>query len=437
MRQSFVTGLLTLLTLSCGSARAGLYYSGEAYAELPSQWRGFLLDQRMLRQLAVKATDKLPNPSRVKYEQALAKLEPKARDGKLTADECADLGALYIRLGEPARAVDVLRKGQRDFDKHFTIVANLGTAWQMLGDSDQAIAALEEAVHLAPGKFQKAEELQLRLARLRRGEAKNAGSLDDLFGARYVTDKGVYEAGKIADGQRKKLPADAAALLQQLALWLPADGRLLWQLAELANVMGDVQIAAAIMDGCVGEFGLRASELREHRQILRAAADELARNAEPPTKTQHEGHLAGLKAKSSRPLPIQLDGDELPAIKPDGLNHLPWSVLSETKVARKFKPAFPKYLQELDGKRVTVDGYMQPLGEDLDCAAFIVVENPIGCWYCEMPGIANMLQVEMPAGKTFTYSRKRIRIEGTLMLNATDPENFLYTVTKAKVIEEE
>ena len=30
-------------------AWAGLYYSGENYASLPSQWRGYLLDQRALR----------------------------------------------------------------------------------------------------------------------------------------------------------------------------------------------------------------------------------------------------------------------------------------------------------------------------------------------------------------------------------------------------
>jgi len=34
------------------TVRAGLYYSGETQAELPSQWRGFLLDQRTLRQIA-------------------------------------------------------------------------------------------------------------------------------------------------------------------------------------------------------------------------------------------------------------------------------------------------------------------------------------------------------------------------------------------------
>ena len=45
--------LVALLSLS-PALRAGLYYSGEQIAELPSQWRGFLLDQRALRNLAIK-----------------------------------------------------------------------------------------------------------------------------------------------------------------------------------------------------------------------------------------------------------------------------------------------------------------------------------------------------------------------------------------------
>jgi hypothetical protein len=429
--------LLLSLTLGSPVARAGLYYSGETFAEFPSQWRGYLLDQRLLRQAAVKPVGNTPNPVRKKYEAAVEALAAKARDQKLTADECADLGALYLRLGDAAKAVEVLRKGQRDFDKQFRIMANLGTSWQLAGDIDQAIAALEEAVKLAPGKFQKVEELHLRLLRLRRKEAKGADGLDALFGVHYATEKDNYEAGKIAEAEWKKLPDDAAAQLQQLALALPADGRLLWQLGELANACGDIQVAAAIMDGCVGEFGMRKAELGDHRRVLRAAADELTKKAAPVGKEDHVGHVTRLKAKSTRPLLQHFDQENLPEIKADGLNPLPWSVLTETKLDRKFKPTFARYLQQLDGKHVSMTGYMQPIGEDIDCAAFILIENPVGCWYCEMPDITAMLQVEMPAEKTFTYTRKRLRIEGTLLLNGADAESFLYTIRKAKVVEDE
>jgi hypothetical protein len=431
-----VAAVVLLLLAPC--ARAGLYYSGETIAELPSQWRGFLLDQRALRTIAVKPGRGAPdNPLRSRYEQEADRLEKASRQRKLSAAEAADLGALYVRLGDAGRAVEVLRSAQRDYPQHFRIVANLGTAWQLQGDLDQAAACLQQAVELAPGKLEKAEQYHLKLVRLRQREPRGSDGLDDLFGVRFVGESGQFEPGKLAEAERKKLPAEAAAVAQQLALWLPADGRLLWQLAELANAHGDVRTAAAIMDGCVVEFGLRQAELRKHRQLARTAADELARTTAPaagdPVKATHEGHAGILKARSQRPLLARVDQAGLPPVQADGVNALPWSVLAQTAIDRQYRPTFAKYLQELNGKQVTLSGYMQPLGEDLEVSAFMLIEYPVGCWYCEMPEIANIVLVELPAGKSKTYTRGRVKVEGKLTLNATDPENFLYTIGKAKV----
>jgi tetratricopeptide (TPR) repeat protein len=419
-------------------ARAGLYYSGETIAELPSQWRGFLLDQRTLRTIAVKpAGTTAATPARLRYEEAADKLVKLAKDRPLTADEAADLGALYVRLGEVGKAVEVLRPAQREHPEHFRLAANLGTAWQLQGDLEQAAAALHVAVKLAPGKYQKAEELQLKLVRLRARQGRDVQDLDDLFGVRFVGADGKYEPGKLAPEQRKVLPADAAAQVQQLALWLPADARLLWLLGELAAAHGDVATAAAIMDGCVTEFGLRAPELRLHRQAMRAAADERARGSGAEMKAQHEGHAGILKTRSSRPLANKLDQAPLPPIDPKGINALPWAVVTETTLDRQYKPTFPKYLQELDGKQVTLSGYMQPLSEDVECVAFLLIEYPVGCWYCEMPEMTGMVFVELPPGKAKTLTRNSLRVTGKLVLNGTDPENFLYTLRQAKVEEME
>jgi hypothetical protein len=424
-----------LLGFLSPAARAGLYYSGETIADLPSQWRGFLLDQRQLRNIAVKPTDKVPaGPERIKYETALKKLEKAAKDRKLTADELADEGALLVRLGEPAKAIDVLRTAQREFPNSFKIVANLGTAYQLAGELDQAAAALRESVRLAPGKHQDAEKAHLRLVQLRQKQPKDSQDLDDLFGVRYVGEGGKYEPGQLAAAERKKLPEDAAAVAQQLALWLPADGKLLWQLGELAGAHGDVQTAAAIMDGCVTEFGLRSPELRAHRQANRAAADELAKKgAGAPAKTEHSGHAGGLKPRSSRPLVNKLDEAALPTINATGVNALPWRVIGDTSVGRQFKVAFPQYLRELDGKQVTLTGYMQPLGEDTEAASFMLIQYPVGCWYCEMPEITGIVFVELAGEKTVRLTRGPLKVEGKLTLNGTDPENFLFTIGKAKV----
>jgi Flp pilus assembly protein TadD len=412
-------------------ASAGLYYSGEVFNPLPTQWRGFLLDQRTLRNIAIPPKPGTPaNATRSRYEQAAAALEKARQQRKLNADESADLGAIYVRLGENGKALELLRNAQREHPNHFHIAANLGTAWQLQGDLDQAAAALEQAVRLAPGVAQKAEEYQLKLVRHRRHQAKGNQSLDDLFGVRYVGESGKYEPGKWAAAERQKLPAEALAVTQQLALWLPADPRLLWQLAELAAAHGDVRTAAAIMDGCV-EFGLRTEELLEHRRLLRAAAE--VSKPKPGDRAAHEEHVSAFKARSTRPLASKLDTTVLPPIDPKGVNAIPWSVVTETTIDRHYRPTFPKYLRELDGKTICLSGYMQPLGDDPECAAFLFIENPIGCWYCEMPDLTGIVLVDLPAGKTKMYTRGRIQVTGELKLNSRDPENFLYTLEGATV----
>lgn len=400
MRRALLALLLLPLT-----ARAGLHYSGETFAELPSRWRGFLLDQRTLRQVAVKPGDAAPaSLLRLQYEREAVRLT-KLGD-KRSPDEAADLGALLVRLGDAAKAVEVLRPASRANPAHFRLAANLGTAWQMSGDLTRAAAALEQAVRLAPGKYVRAEQLHLKLVHLRQREKPGTQTLDRLFD--------------------EKPPSGAIARAQQLALWLPADARLLWQLAELAFAHGDVATAAAILDGCVTEFGLRDPDLQARRKQARAASDKAS-------KKEHEDHAELFKPRSSRPLLSKAGLAALPAIDPKGVNALAWEVLAETTVDRQARPTFAKYLRELNGKQVQVRGHMQPLGDNTDLGAFMLIEHPIGCWFCEMPEVANIVLVELPEGKSGRYTRDRVRVTGKLVLNATDPENFFYTLREAKI----
>ena len=433
MRPARLTAAVVVCLLGVAPVQAGFYYSGESFAELPSQWRGFLLDQRSLRTIAVRPTGiAAPGPIRKHYEAEVDRLSKLARQRKLTAEEAADLGAVLVRLGESARAIEILRRAQSDHPKHFHLAANLGTAWQMQGDLAQAAATLEQAVRLAPESQRRAEQLHLKLVRLRNQRTADGQALDDLFGVQYVGPSGRFEPGRLAEAQRKRLSPDAIALVQQLALWLPADGLLLWQLAELAGANGDFATAAAILDGCVTEFGLRAADLQKHRRAFRAAAEERAR-ASGDGKSVHEGHAGLFKPRSLRPLLRKLDQAALPPIDPKGVNNLPWSVVTETTLDRQYRPTFPRYLKDLDRKQVTLSGFMQPLGEDSDLSAFLLIEYPVGCWYCEQPDMTAIVLIEMPDGKSFHFTRGQIHVRGKLILNASDPENFLYTIRDAKV----
>jgi hypothetical protein len=411
------------------SARGGLYYSGEQYASLPTQWRGFLLDHRALRMIAVKPNvESEASPMRVRYRQEADKLQARAKKEKLGPDELADLGALYVRLGELEQAIEVLRPAQEAHPNHFALAANLGTAWQRQGDLRQAAAALEDAVRLAPGKFLPFEEAHLKLVRLR--QRGKPGELDDLFGIRYVGAKDAYEPGKVAAAQLKRLPSKGVAVVQQLALWLPSDGPLLWQLAELANAHGDVKNAAAMMEGCLVQFGLDDPALKKHRHILRDAVDTV-----PAVKVgEHTDQFPGtLQFRSRRPLLSKLETIALPPIDPKGTNPVPWELFGETGLDKPFKVSFPKYLRELEGKQISMTGFMYPLRDDPEMTAFLFIEAPVGCWYCEMPETTGIIYVEMPAGQTARYQRGPVRVVGRLSLNGADPEDFLYAVKNARV----
>lgn len=410
-----------------GFMHAGLHYSGEAFNPLPAKWRGFLPDQRLLRNLAVPQT--LPSPMAHTYADALLKLEARSRTGMLTATEAADLGALYLRMNKVEEALGVLRAASRRYPEEFAVQANLGTAWHLAGDLDQAQAALTEAVLLAPPRWKPYEEAHLKLVTLRRAEqraSRPTDTIDDLFGVRYVGPNGQPQAGPLP--LAKTLPENALHIVQQLALWLPADGRLLWQLGEIANAHGDVRTAANILDGCVTEFGMKSADLRASRQLYRQAADALLKLPD------HEQHTSTLKFASPRALTRTFDPALLPPIPPTGTTTLPWIVLGETTIGRRFPPEYLPYLEKLDGRHVQVIGFMRPAGlASPTVQAFLLTETPVGCWFCESPDPTGILAVELAPGETTEIARHAVKVEGILRLNRTDPESYLYELTEARI----
>jgi hypothetical protein len=394
-------GLIALLALA-GPVHAGLHYSGEAINALPAKWRGFLTDHRTLRMLAAPKSSSLVAET---YAEALNKLEGAARTRRLTADETADLGAILVRLGKPEKAVELLRPAAREHPRHFRLAANLGTAWQLSGDLEQAELALTDAVELAPADLRAAEAAHRKLVQLRRKEGKGpADAPDALF---------------------EKAPD--AAIVQRLALWLPADGRLLWQLATIAHAAGDIRTAAAMLDGCVVEFAMKSETLRKKRIEWRAAVDELDRRG-------HESTDRGTLAfKSTRALARAFDETRLPAINPNGPTELPWPALAETTLGKAFTPKHLKFVDSLDGKPVSIVGHIRPTTADTELTAFVFTEFPIGCWFCELPEPTGMVAVELAAGRMTDAVKTPVKVTGTLKLNRTDPESYVFSIVDARV----
>ena len=186
-----------------------------------------------------------------------------------------------------------------------------------------------------------------------------------------------------------------------------------------------------MLEGCVVQFGMSHPTLRKHRQILRDAVENV-----PQAKVGEahpDKHVGTLAFKSRRPLISKLESLPLPAIDPKGINAIPWELFGETTLEKPFKPNFPKYLRELEGKQISMNGFMYPLRDDPEMVAFLFIESPVGCWYCEMPETTGIIYVQMPEGQAARYERGLVRLVGRLHLNLTDPEEFLYSVRDARI----
>ena len=211
-----------------------------------------------------------------------------------------------------------------------------------------------------------------------------------------------------------------------MLLSLPADGRLLWLLAELAAAAGDVRAAAGMLDGCVTEFAMQSPVVRARRQAVRALADAAEKQGHaPPSRVAF---------KSPRAFARLIDPTGLSAVRRDAVNPLPWAVLGETEIDARGRPTFLPYLETLDGLRVELPGHMTPVGTaEAEVGAFLLTEAMVGCWFCEVPGPTQAVRVELPDGASVPVARGAVRVTGVLKLNRADPEGLPVTVVAASV----
>jgi tetratricopeptide (TPR) repeat protein len=297
--------LVVVLVLAwCGRASAGLYDPTQPPIVPREDPQEFLTRQLAdLRGLGPPDA-LLGGQASAAREEALARIQELRQRGPATAAEFAALGALLLRVrrsGPQAQdfeeAVAVLEQARRTFPRDFYVLANLASAYQLTGRLDAAASLLQEALEYAPAEHREMEGYHLRLVRQRAREQYRLGlaPLDELFvgpdrqALRYVGPSGSWEIGRLADSEKAKLPrgsvAEAMRVVQQLLLWFPDDGRLLWQYGELANAAGDWKTAAAALGQAVYTFRLSTPELKERRfWLLEAVAwrEVLARAGQEP-----------------------------------------------------------------------------------------------------------------------------------------------------------
>lgn len=299
------------LVLSLPHTRAGLYSphevtlfpvraDGTAEALMFGTQTAGPFRQELVRLLNVGD----PNPGRTQNPDRRAVLERiaarKATRDPLPPVEAAALAADLLRVGRADEAVNLLHPLSRGRNPDFRVLANLAHVHAFRGEWQQALDVQglvldfdelpRDLAHTTPEqrrwlrKVERTEYPQWLRIHRQRADAKLPPELEDvfpLFPVKFVNDAGVYEPGTLAAAERKKLPADAVAVVQQLVLWAPWDTGLYWLLAELYAAEGMLREAAVIFDQCADsrQYSNRPIFMA-HRLAVRDAAAKL-----PPEKS--------------------------------------------------------------------------------------------------------------------------------------------------------
>jgi tetratricopeptide (TPR) repeat protein len=232
--------------------------------------------------------------------QALEQL--KTMPQAFTVEDRLNIGTCLIRMLKFEDAILVLEETSRQDPSNFLVVSTLGTAYMLAGKNELAAGRLGIAMmywrkpyaelsqsqqeFLAEnmewkgdhpyGWYARCEQIQYRLAKLRRRELGNIKPLNfndsltkldalsllvqepgkDFQPVQFVGPSGKFEPGKIAAAEKAKLPPDAIAVVQQLLIWMPQDLRLYWLLGELMNADGDVDNAEIVFGEMLAKFAV-------------------------------------------------------------------------------------------------------------------------------------------------------------------------------------
>lgn len=100
------------------------------------------------------------------------------------------------------------------------------------------------------------------------------------------------------------------------------------------------------------------------------------------------------------------------------------------------KPVVNPVAQALADTEILVDGFIIPLTGKVEQSHFMLSRYPQSmCFFCGKAGPESAMQVFMKGGKKVPFTDKKIKVKGTLRINATDINNLLYTLDQAEIIE--
>ncbi len=96
-------------------------------------------------------------------------------------------------------------------------------------------------------------------------------------------------------------------------------------------------------------------------------------------------------------------------------------------------PVFNKTIKDLEGKRLTIKGFIIPLEENKKQLNFMLSMVPFShCYFCGGSGPESIIEVN--ATIAFDYTSKPVEVTGILKLNSIDENHLFYILENATPI---
>ena len=113
-----------------------------------------------------------------------------------------------------------------------------------------------------------------------------------------------------------------------------------------------------------------------------------------------------------------------------------WKVLLKVKYSfhkNTYIPSFDDKIKALDGKIVTIKGFMYPIDEKLEHEFFYISYYPVNvCFFCGGAGPESVIEVN--SQKAIPLKNKAIQVKGKLKLNYKDRQRLFFILLNAEVI---
>ena len=117
-----------------------------------------------------------------------------------------------------------------------------------------------------------------------------------------------------------------------------------------------------------------------------------------------------------------------------------WFILSEVTFEENHEssfgmpvPTFSQRILDLNGRTITLDGFIYPLEQTASSSHFVLSSLPISsCFFCGQGGPETV--VEIYADEPIRHDLEQISVEGKLLVNESNPTGMIYTLEKVSLI---